>query len=122
MHPWTYPPMDLYAHGPIRPWTGSRRSRAALPSQPGPRNVELLEERDGVPVGHAGDEVAPGGVEAFLLDRRRVQVNLRPLADLFPQAGEDAVRLLEFLGGDLVLVDRPKKKFAKPQRRVEHFG
>ena len=49
----------------------------------------LLEERDGIAVGHPGDEVTGGGVDALLLDRAGVEEIVRLLAGLLPEAAED---------------------------------
>ena len=59
---------------------------------PGLRDEQLLEEADGVAVGHAGEKVAGGGVEPFRLDRPPVEELVGPLADLLPQPAEDARR------------------------------
>ena len=66
---------------PIRPRGPRRSARRAqarirersLFNRPGLRNEELLEQPDGVAVGHACHEVANRGVQPFLLDRLRVQ-------------------------------------------------
>src|SRR5580693_5221845 len=72
---------------------------------PGFRDVELLEQANRVPIRHAGDEVAGGGVEALCLDRPQVQKLIGAFPHLFPQAAENARGLLELGRRNRVLVD-----------------
>ena len=54
-----------------------------------------------------------------LVDRPPVEELVGPLPDLLPQPAEDARRLLELRGRDLVLVDRLEQEAAQPDRRLE---
>src|SRR5687768_10678167 len=58
-------------------------------NRPGLRNKELLEQPDGVAVGHPCHEVARRHVEPFFLDGLRIEKLAGPLPDLLPQPGED---------------------------------
>src|SRR5947208_14340969 len=84
------------------------------------RDEKLFVEADRIAVGHAGDEVPYGRVEAFRLDGAAVEELVRPLADLLPQAAEDPRRLLELGGGEGVLVDRVEEKAPEREHRLEH--
>src|SRR2546425_13015655 len=50
------------------------------------RNEELLEEADGVPIGHAGEKVARRGVESLLLDRAPIEELVGAVAHFVPEA------------------------------------
>src|SRR5262252_103809 len=92
----------------------------ALVDRPGLRNVELLEQADGVAVGHAGDKIAGGGVEALAFDRARVEKRGRLLANLLPQAGQNAGGFLELDRCDAVLVHGVEQETPQLQHRIEH--
>src|SRR5713101_4499266 len=84
------------------------------------RDEKLFVEADGITVGHAGDEISCGHVEALRLDGAAVEELVRPLADFFPQAAQDPRCLLELGGGDDVLVDRVEQKAPEREHRFEH--
>src|SRR5262245_41054169 len=69
---------------------------------PGSGDEQIFVQSDGVAVGHAGEEVFGGGVEAFSFDRWGVEEFGGALADFVPQAAEDAGGFAEFGGGDVV--------------------
>jgi hypothetical protein len=53
-------------------------------SNPRPRNIELLEQGDGVAIGHPCDEISQGGVASLLLDSAPIEELVGPLANLLP--------------------------------------
>ena len=111
----------------VRPWTKwlvsvTAGAGSTADVHPRLRNEELLVEADGVAVGHAGQEIPRGRIEPLFVNRSLVQELCRTLADLLPQAAEDATGLLELRGRDVVLVDRLEKKAPQADGRVENRG
>src|SRR5262249_5847070 len=84
-----------------------------LGTSPPLRNAELLEEADGVAVGHAGEKIARRDVEPVGGDGAEVQEFLGPLANLFPESGQDAARLLELRRRHVVFVNRVEQERPK---------
>src|SRR5439155_20082750 len=106
---------EIEPHGTIK-----YTLKSELLGIPGFRNEQLLEEADGVTVGHAGDEVARRGVEAFGVDRAAIEELIGMLAHLVPESAEDVGGLAELRGRDRVLVHRFEQKAAQAENRVEH--
>src|SRR3954454_666806 len=80
-------PDPRFTRSPIRQLTNSPTHQfPESVDRPRLRNVELLEQPDGVTIGHAGDEVPRCGVETVLVDRAWVQEFGRPFANLVPQS------------------------------------
>src|SRR3954469_24218089 len=73
---------------------------------PGLGDEQLLEQPDGVSIGHARDEVPRGGIQPFAFDGADIQEIGGALPDLFPQAAQDVRRFLELHGCEAVFVHR----------------
>src|SRR5262245_52733021 len=86
---------------------------------PGLRDEQLLEQADGIAVGHAGDEVARGGVEALGVDGASVEKLIGPFTNLLPQAAEDVGGFPELGSRDRVFVDRVEQIAAQGENRAE---
>ena len=77
---------------------------------PGLRNVQLLEETDRIAIGHAGDEVARGGVDPFGFDGHGIEELFGSLVHFLPEAAEDTDRLSELGRRDRVFVHRVEQE------------
>src|SRR6187401_3114756 len=82
---------------------------------------QALEERHGVAVSHAGDEVADGGVDAFLSNGAGLEELGRLFAQALPEPAEYPCGFLELGRRDLVLVDGVEQKCAKFEGGPEHL-
>src|SRR5688572_24631833 len=81
--------------------------------RPGRGDEKLLEQPNRVAIGHPGEKVAGGGVEALRLDRSTVEKLFRSLAHLLPEAAENVGRLLKLRRRGGVFVYRAKEKGAE---------
>src|SRR5205085_1255195 len=82
---------------------------ARVRRHPATGESQLLESAQRVAVGHSGEEVAHGAVEALVLLRALRPPRLAELVGVLvvvrPQLAEDALRFFELVADDRVLVD-----------------